>query len=103
MATLLNKDNFKDFIKKWVSLVDFWAQWCWPCQQMLPIIEDFSKDMEWKVNVWKINVDENSEISWEFNIMSIPNIIIFKDGEMVENLVWVQSNEDLKEIVEKYL
>lgn len=103
MAKVLNKENFNETIKNWVTLVDFWAEWCGPCQMMLPILEDFSKSMEGKMNVWKVNVDDNPEIAWEFRVMSIPTLILFKDWEVVETMVWVKQKDELEEICVKYL
>ncbi|QFR38940.1 thioredoxin [Candidatus Gracilibacteria bacterium 28_42_T64] len=103
MAIVLNEENFKDTIKEGITLVDFWAEWCGPCQQMLPILEDFSKEMEGKMKVGKVNVDENPGISAEYRVMSIPTLIVLKDGEMVEQMVGVKSSDELKEVCAKYL
>ncbi len=103
MATVLNNDNFAGTIKEWVTLVDFWAEWCGPCQMMLPILEDFSSEMDGKMTVWKVNVDENPEIAGQFRVMSIPTLIVFKDGEPVETMVGVQQKDKLAEICGKYL
>jgi len=103
MTVILNKENFEETIKTWLTLVDFWAEWCGPCQMMLPILDDFSKTMEWKMTVAKVNVDENPEIAWQFRVMSIPTIIVFKDWEAVETLVWVQQANQLKDVCSKYL
>lgn len=102
-AIILNEKNFDETIKEGVTLVDFWAEWCGPCQTMLPILSDFAKDMWDKMKVWKINVDENWTLASKFRVMSIPTLILFKDGEPVEQLVWVQQLSDLKEITSKYL
>jgi len=103
MAEVLNKDNFEESIKSGVTLVDFWAEWCGPCQMMLPILEDFSKEMWNKMTVGKVNVDENPEIAGQFRVMSIPTLIVFKDGKAVETLVWVQQKDQLDEVCSKYL
>jgi thioredoxin 1 len=79
MSIIITQDNFEETIKSGVILVDFWAEWCGPCQMMLPILEDFSKLMEGKMNVGKINVDENQALAAQFRVMSIPTLIIFKD------------------------
>lgn len=100
---ILNEWNFDETIKEGVVVVDFWAEWCGPCQTMLPILADFAKDMGDKLKVGKVNVDDNSALAGKFRVMSIPTIIIFKDGEPVEQLVWVQEASALKEISEKYL
>ena len=86
---------------KWVSVVDFWAEWCGPCQMMLPILADFATEAT-DVKVCKVNVDENPQIAWSFWIRSIPTIIVFKDGKPVEQLVWVQQKDNLKTITTKY-
>jgi len=100
---VLNDDNFENTIWKGVTLVDFWAEWCGPCQQMLPILADFEKSIWDKINVWKVNVDDNANIASTFRVMSIPTIIIFKDGKAVEQMVWVQQADKLTETVNKYL
>lgn len=100
---VLNEKNFDETIKSGVTLVDFWAEWCGPCQQMLPILSDFAKEMWSKMKVWKVNVDDNSGLAGKFRVMSIPTIMVFKDGEAVEQLVWVQQVKVLKETCEKYL
>ena len=79
------------------ALVDFWAPWCGPCQMMGPIISELAKEMEGKVKVGKLNVDENSATAQKFSIMSIPALIIFKDGQEIKRLVGVQSKEALRE------
>lgn len=103
MSIVITQDNFKDTIKNGVTLVDFWAEWCGPCQMMLPILEDFSKLMEGKMKVWKINVDENWALAQQFRVMSIPTLIIFKDWEPVQTIVWVQDVARLKDLCGKYL
>jgi len=103
MAVVVNDTNFKDEIKEGVVLVDFWAEWCGPCQMMLPILEEVSKDMEGKAKVCKLNVDEAPATAWEYRVMSIPTLIVFKDGEPVETLVWVQQADVLKSTLEKYM
>jgi len=102
-AIVLNDENFAEVIKSWVVLVDFWAEWCGPCQVMLPVLEDFAKEFEWKVVVWKVNVDESPDLASAHRVRSIPNLLVFKDWKMVENLVWVHQKSQLKEICEKYL
>lgn len=69
------------------TLVDFWAEWCGPCVQLTPIIEELANDYDGKVNVCKINVDENSEVPAKFGIRSIPTLMIFKNGELVDKAV----------------
>jgi len=82
-------------------LVDFWAVWCGPCQMMGSIVEELAKEVGDKYKVGKMNVDENRETAAKFGIMSIPTLIIFKDGKAVKQLVGVQAKENLKEELEK--
>lgn len=103
MTVALNKENFEQTIASGVTLVDFWAEWCGPCQMMLPILDQFSASMEGKMTVAKVNVDENPEIAGQFRVMSIPTLIVFKDGTPVETLVWVQQADKLEEVCGKYL
>ena len=78
-------------------LVDFWAPWCGPCQMMGPIIEELARELEGKAKVAKINVDENQATAEKYNVMSIPTFIIFKDGQIIEQINNVQSKETLAE------
>lgn len=103
MTIVLNNDNFADTIKEGVVLVDFWAEWCGPCQMMLPILDQFSESMWDKMKVAKVNVDEAPEIAGQFRVMSIPTLIVFKDGTPVETMVWVQQKDKLEEVCSKYL
>jgi len=97
VALELTDKNFEDEVIKSdkVTLVDFWAPWCGPCQMMGPIIEDLAKEKEGKFKIGKLNVDENPETAKKFGIMSIPTMIIFKDGKEVKQLIGVQSKESL--------
>lgn len=77
-------------------LIDFWAPWCGPCKTMLPIIEELEKEYAGKVNVVKMNVDENPEVPGNHNVMSIPTFIIYKGGKMVSQFVGARSKADMK-------
>ncbi len=103
MAVIVDDKNFKDEIKEGVVLVDFWAEWCGPCQMQIPILEELSKDMEGKAKICKLNVDEAPQTAGEFRVMSIPTLMVFKDGEPVETMVWVQQADVLKSTLEKYM
>ena len=103
MALNLNKDNFEKSIANGVALVDFWAEWCGPCKMQLPIIEEFSGEMEGKATVGKVNVDEELELAQSFGIQSIPTLILFKDGKPVKKLVGLHSKEALYEEVNQVL
>ena len=103
MALSLNKDNFEKSIANGVALVDFWAEWCGPCKMQLPIIEEFSSEMDGKATVGKVNVDEQLELAQSFGIQSIPTLILFKDGKPVKKLVGLHSKEALYEEVNQVL
>lgn len=103
MALSLNKDNFEKSIANGVALVDFWAEWCGPCKMQLPIIEEFSVEMEGKATIGKVNVDEELELAQSFGIQSIPTLILFKDGKPVKKLVGLHSKEALYEEVNQVL
>ena len=103
MALNLNKDNFEKSIANGVALVDFWAEWCGPCKMQLPIIEEFSSEMEGKATIGKVNVDEELELAQSFGIQSIPKLILFKDGKPVKKLVGLHSKESLYEEVNQVL
>ena len=76
-------------------LVDFYADWCGPCNAMSPVIEELAKELEGKAKVGKINVDENSDIAVEYNVMSIPTLIVFKNGKEEKRLVGLRDKEEL--------
>jgi len=103
MTVILNEGNFKNEIAIGVTLVDFWAEWCGPCQMMLPILEELSTRMKGKAKIWKVNVDENPSLAAQFRIMSIPTLLVIKNGEVVEQLVWVQQANSLEVTLGKYL
>nr|MDD3720781.1 thioredoxin [Candidatus Gracilibacteria bacterium] len=102
-AIVLTEQNFDETIATGVTLVDFWAEWCGPCQMMLPILADFAKKMEGKMKVAKVNVDENPGLAAKFRVMSIPNLVVFKDGKPVEQMVGVQQIDSLEKTCGKYL
>ncbi len=104
MAVELNNDNFQQEISSGVSLVDFWAEWCGPCQTMLPVLEQLSEKMDWKAKIAKINVDQNPDLASKFRVMSIPTILIFKDWELAqEPLVWVKSLDELESALNSHM
>ena len=80
-------------------LVDFWATWCGPCKMFGPIVEEFAEENEGKVKVGKVNVDEQPELARKYGIMSIPTAIFFKNGEIDEQMVGVQTLDTLEELL----
>jgi len=99
MAHEFKDDNFQKEVldQKGLVVVDFWAPWCGPCQIMGPIIDQFAEDNKQKAKVGKLNVDENPQTASKFAVQSIPTIIIFKDGELAEQMLGVQPKEVLEE------
>lgn len=99
MAQQFTDQNFDQEVLKSDKpvLVDFWAAWCGPCQMMGPIVDELAEEMKDKVKIGKLNVDENRETATNYSVMSIPTLIIFKDGKVVKQLVGVQAKENLKE------
>ncbi|WP_276353437.1 thioredoxin [Cohnella caldifontis] len=96
MAVAVTKDNFNQTVSQGVSLLDFWAPWCGPCKMQLPIVEELSEELQGKATVAKVNVDEEPELASQFGVMSIPTLILFKDGQPVDKLVGLQSKAALQ-------
>lgn len=84
-------------------VVGFWAPWCGPCKAVGPVMEELSKQYSGKIKFVKVNVDENLETSQEFRILSIPTIMIFKDGKSVETSVGFKSKSDIEKILVNYI
>ena len=105
METILNETNFDKEIKESALpfLVDFWAQWCGPCQIMGPILNQIAADFNGRTNVGKVNVDENPNLAGKFGVMSIPTLILFVDGQEKKRLVGVIPKEQLVQLLENSL
>ena len=97
MEIKLSSENFEKEVLKSEKpvLVDFYADWCGPCNAMAPVIEELATELDGKAKVGKINVDENSDIAVEYNVMSIPTLIIFKNGKEDKRLVGLRNKEEL--------
>ena len=94
MALELNDNNFDATIKEGISVIDFWAPWCGPCKMMTPVVDKIAANNP-DLKVGKVDIDESSQIAQKYNVMSIPTIIIFKDGEPVDQTVGVVNEKAL--------
>ena len=81
------------------SLVDFWAPWCGPCKALSPVLEEISSELGDQVNIYKVNVDENTELAQEHGVQSIPTILVYKNGSLSETVVGLKSKSELIEII----
>lgn len=84
-------------------VVDFWAPWCGPCKMMLPIMEELAAEYEGRILIGKMNVDENEDTPSDYGVMSIPTMIFFRNGEMVERHVGATTKADIQALLEKLL
>ncbi len=104
MALIEVKDsNFEEQINKGVKLVDFWATWCGPCKMIAPVLEDLAQDYDGKVDILKLDVDQNQATAAKYEVMSIPTLIVFKDGEPVDKVVGFQPKENLAQVLDKHI
>jgi len=99
----LNEENFKNTVNSGVSLVDFWATWCGPCRMIAPVIDQLAQEYEGKANICKVNTEEQEELTAKYQIRSIPTILFFKDGEVVDQLIGATSKAVLEEKINTYL
>jgi len=84
-------------------LVDFWAEWCGPCRMVGPVVEEIANELNGKLKVGKINVDEAQNLAASFNVMSIPTLMVFKDGKVVQQMVGAMPKESLLAKVKPFL
>ena len=105
MAAELNEASFQtDVIEAGVPvLVDFWAVWCGPCRMLTPTIESLASEYADKVKVAKVNVDDNQQLAAKYGIMSIPTVMIFNEGKVVEQFIGVQPKGVYEDALKKYI
>lgn len=103
MAKVFNSNNFKEEVlnAKEPVLVDFWATWCGPCKMMIPVVDQISNEKD-GYDVGKVNVDDEPGLAQQYGIVSIPTMIVFKDGEPVERLVGVRPKDQLLKAIKKH-
>lgn len=99
---ILTKANFEEEVLNVDGkvLVDFWASWCGPCKMIAPVIEELAEELDGRVKVGKVNVDEEAELSIQYQVMSIPTILIFENGKVVGKSVGYSDKEELMELLE---
>ncbi len=101
----LNEDNFDDKVSKAAGpiLIDFWAAWCAPCKAVAPSLEALAEEMEGRANVAKVDVDSNGDLANRFGIRSIPTLMVFKNGKVVDQLVGAAPKDQIQRMMEKHL
>ncbi|MEW6420975.1 MAG: thioredoxin [Deinococcota bacterium] len=99
----LTDSNFQSETAQGLTLVDFWAPWCGPCRIIAPVVEELASQYEGRVKVGKLNVDDNPGVSGQYRVMSIPTLILFKDGQPVEGMVGAQPKRAFEALLDKYV
>ena len=105
MPKEINQANFDLEVLKSSEpvLLDFWAPWCGPCKRMAPILDEVEKDLPGKVKVGKLNVDENPELAQKFQVMSIPTLMVFKGGQVMEKIIGLTAKHELMLVLKNHL
>ena len=96
-------NNFDNETSTGVVLVDFWAEWCGPCRRLAPTVDALAADYDGRATVAKMNVDENPDVPSRYAIRGIPTLLLFKDGQLAETIVGLQSKEDIAAKIERLL
>jgi thioredoxin 1 len=99
----LNDNIFGSETASGTILVDFWAPWCGPCKMIAPVLEEINNEIGDKVKIGKLNVDQNPNTTQQFNVMSIPTLLLFKDGQVVEQIIGFQPKEQLMNAIKHHM
>ena len=103
MVTELTNGKFNEFIKTGNVLIDFYADWCMPCVMMGPVVDEMSEKFKGKIKFGKVNIEDGQEIAQKFNVSSIPNFVLFKNGKVTAQFVGSMSEEDFEEKLGEFL
>lgn len=98
----LTNQTFDAAIASGLTLIDFWATWCGPCRMQTPILEELSRELSGNKKIAKVNVDQERDLALKFGIQSIPTILVFQEGRLVDRLVGVRMKDELKQIINEY-
>lgn len=103
VVKLLKDDSFHEQIKTGITLVDFYADWCGPCRMLTPILEKVAQDLEEKVSFAKLDIDAEQKIASEFQVTSVPTLVLFKGGKEVNRLVGLRDEQGIKDFIQTAL
>lgn len=95
--------NFVQETSEGLVLVDFWAPWCGPCKMIAPVLEELNEEMGDKVKIVKLNVDDNQETAGQYGVMSIPTLLLMKDGNVIDQVVGFRPKEALEEMINQHV
>lgn len=103
MIKSISQESFNEEIKEGIVLVDFWATWCEPCKMLASVLEEVANELDGKVKFTKVNVDENSAVVSEYKITNIPTILVFNNGELVDEMHGFNTKVAIVDLLNKYL